>query len=581
MGRVELEHERHVRHRLAGGSQDALQVGAHAVLGGHEAGGRLGEPVRDPHVGRLRAERLPHPLDDRLQLVLGCLLLIGIGLAAGEPAEVEIALRHGLQRLAVERVEVRDDPLVDPVVEQQDLDALLAEDFQVGALLRGREAAGGDVVDLLLPVLHARDVVGERDGLVARVAVRRREAEQPRNPLAVGLILADPFLDDAAELAPEVGVPVRLLLRQFLEQPQDALDRRVANGLHVARLLEDLARDVERQVVRVDQAPDEAQVARHELLRAVHDEHAPDVELDAVAPLAVPDVERRAARHVEQHRVLLASLDPGVHVRERRLEVVRDVLVELVVLPAGDLRLRPGPEGGRLVHLLGGLDVPGVHLLAGNLFLPHQDGERDVVGVLAQDGAEARPRQQLVLAAAQVQRDLGAARRLRDPLDGVLALAPALPADGVTGRQPGPPRGQGDAVGHDERRVEAHAELADEPGVLRLVAGELLDELARARLGDGPDVGDHLLVRHPDAVVGDRDGAGLGVELDAEGQLRVVVEQGGVGEGLEAQLVAGIRGVRDQLAQEDLLVRVQGVDHQVEQLSGLGLELMGGSGRRL
>ena len=49
-------------------------------------------------------------------------------------------------------------------------------------------------------------------------------------------------------------------------------------------------------------------------------------------------------------------------------------------------------------------------------------------------------------------------------------------------------------------------------------------------------------------------------------------EERGVGEGLEAQLLAGVRGVRDQLAQEDLLVRVQRVNHEPQYLLGLGLE---------
>ena len=102
--------------------------------------------------------------------------------------------------------------------------------------------------------------------------------------------------------------------------------------LHVARLLQDLARDVERQVARVDDAAHEPEVRRHQVLGVVHDEDAPDVELDAVAMLAVPQVERRPLRDVEQLRVLVAAFDLRVHVGQRRLEVVRDVLVELVVL---------------------------------------------------------------------------------------------------------------------------------------------------------------------------------------------------------------------------------------------------------
>ena len=64
-------------------------------------------------------------------------------------------------------------------------------------------------------------------------------------------------------------------------------------------------------------------------------------------------------------------------------------------------------------------------------------------------------------------------------------------------------------------------------------------------------------------------------------RLGVVLEQRRVGQRLEAQLVAGVGGVRDQLAQEDLLVAVQGVDHQVQQLLDLGLEaegFLGGGG---
>ena len=41
---------------------------------------------------------------------------------------------------------------------------------------------------------------------------------------------------------------------------------------------------------------------------------------------------------------------------------------------------------------------------------------------------------------------------------------------------------------------------------------------------------------------------------------------------LEAQLVAGVGGVGDQLAQEDLPVAVQRVDHELQQLADFGLE---------
>ena len=69
-----------------------------------------------------------------------------------------------------------------------------------------------------------------------------------------------------------------------------------ANRLDVPRLLQDFARDVERQIARVDHAADKPQIRRHQLLGIVHDEDAPDVQLDAVAMIAVPQIVGRPLR---------------------------------------------------------------------------------------------------------------------------------------------------------------------------------------------------------------------------------------------------------------------------------------------
>ena len=169
---------------------------------------------------------------------------------------------------------------------------------------------------------------------------------------------------------------------------------------------------------------------------------------------------------------------------------------------------------------------------------------------LLQDVAQAVAGEELVLVGTQVQRDFGAARRLLDGLDRVVALAGALPAHAVLGAESGAARDQRHAVGDDERRIEPDAELADEVRVFGAIGRELLEELARARPGDRADVLDHLLPRHADTVVGYRDRARGGVAGDPDDRLRVVLEERGVGQRLEAELVRGIRGVGDQLAQE-------------------------------
>jgi hypothetical protein len=51
-----------------------------------------------------------------------------------------------------------------------------------------------------------------------------------------------------------------------------------------------------------------------------------------------------------------------------------------------------------------------------------------------------------------------------------VAGAAAAPAHAFFGLQASAARFDGDAVGHDEARIEAHAKLADELGVFFLVA---------------------------------------------------------------------------------------------------------------
>ena len=62
------------------------------------------------------------------------------------------------------------------------------------------------------------------------------------------------------------------------------------------------------------------------------------------------------------------------------------------------------------------------------------------------------------------------------------------------------------------------------------------------------------------------------VEADAHLEARLAFVQLGLVDRLEAQLVAGVRRVRDQLAEKDLLVRVERVGDEVQDLLDLGLE---------
>lgn len=78
---------------------------------------------------------------------------------------------------------------------------------------------------------------------------------------------------------------------------------------------------------------------------------------------------------------------------------------------------------------------------------------------------------------------------------------------------------------------------------------------------------------HTDTGIPDGEGLVLLVGDDVNAEVLARVELGGVGQSLIADLVEGIGGVRHQFSQEDLLVRVDGVDDQRQQLRNLSLEL--------
>jgi hypothetical protein len=63
---------------------------------------------------------------------------------------------------------------------------------------------------------------------------------------------------------------------------------------------------------------------------------------------------------------------------------------------------------------------------------------------------------------------------------------------------------------------------------------------------------DDFLAAHADAVVGHGDRPGVFVEADPDPQRAFGLGQLGLREELEPEPVDGVRGVRDQLAEEDL-----------------------------
>ncbi len=109
-------------------------------------------------------------------------------------------------------------------------------------------------------------------------------------------------------------------------------------------------------------------------------------------------------------------------------------------------------------------------------------------------------------------------------------------------------------------------------GVLLLVSGQRAKKLGRSGTGDRTEIGNRLLAGQPDAVVLDRDRAGRGIRVHANLELGLAAEQRRLCDRGKAQSVVRIGCVRDELAQENIPVTVQGVNHQFQQIPDFRLE---------
>ncbi len=193
-----------------------------------------------------------------------------------------------------------------------------------------------------------------------------------------------------------------------------------------------------------------------------------------------------------------------------------------------------------------------------------------MVGVLLHNLLQAPAVGVLPAFFVEVKKDCGAGDGALCGLNVEARLAVAHPAPGlVFTRLAGDDL---DAVGDHEGAVEADPELADEIRIPFRISGKLREEVFRTRAGDGAQVRDQILLIHADACVGDRERAVLLVELQVDARIERKRLVDILCKRQVAQLVERVGGVRNELAQEDLRMRVERVDDQLQQLTDFGLE---------
>merc|ERR1712017_15859 len=371
------------------GLHDTLHVGGPAVLTGHETARGARETVGHDHLLGLVAEDLLHELAESLtgSLLLLELLLLVLGLL-----EVEALLGHCDELLAVVLLELLHTVLVDRVDHEDHLVATLLELLDERGRLDSLLRLTGDVVDVLLLLLHASHVVLERGHLVTGLGgVVPQELGELGAVLAV---LVDTELEVLAELLVELS-EVLLVLGDLVEHLERLLDEVLLDHLKDLRALEHLAGNVKREVLGVDDALEEAQELGDEVLAGVGDEDTAHVELDVALLLGRLELVERGALRDEDHGLELElALNREVLDSEVILPVVANVLVEGGVLLLSDLLRVTHPERLLLVHelpLVGHL----LHLLSllllllGGLLDPERDRVVNELGVLLDEILDA------------------------------------------------------------------------------------------------------------------------------------------------------------------------------------------------
>lgn len=132
----------------------------------------------------------------------------------------------------------------------------------------------------------------------------------------------DPEFQVFGELFLELSL-VFLVFCNFCEHFQAPFDNVFLDDLQHFVLLQHFSGNVQRQVVGVDDALDEAQPLRDEFLAVVHDEDPPDLQLDVVFLLLALEQVVRRAFGCEQHGLELElPLDAEVFDCEVVLPVV-------------------------------------------------------------------------------------------------------------------------------------------------------------------------------------------------------------------------------------------------------------------
>ena len=139
-----------------------------------------------------------------------------------------------------------------------------------------------------------------------------------------------------------------------------------------------------------------------------------------------------------------------------------------------------------------------------------------MIGIFAQNLAQLPAIKQVFLFGTQMQGDFCTTARMIYIGDRVFTLARRDPFNALVGRRTRLTAAYGHFIGHNERRIETHAKLANQIGVLLGIAGQGREKFFGAGFGNGAQVGNGLFLGHADAVIGNGNRLGFRIQQNAQ-----------------------------------------------------------------
>ena len=367
-------------------------------------------------------------------------------------------------------------------------------------------------------------------------------------------------------MLPDLGEFLGLGVGELAELLHHAVGHALADRREHVALLDQLARDIERQIGAVDHEAHETQPAGQDV-GVLGDQHAAHIKL--VAPFArrIEQIERARAGNEGEDSIFVAALGAPVEGQSGLVELAGKAPIKFGVFLGRHLGFGVGPDRRAVADAA----------LFGAEFLDEVDRHRDRAGMVADDALERPGLEEFLRGVDEVKRHAGPALRRvfeRERRDGERAFAVRRPAPRLL--SPGAARVDGHFVRDHERRIEADAELAYEGGgfLARVLGRELVEEGLGAGAGDGAKPLGQVFAGHADAVVREGQGLGVGIDRDLDRERSAILDQFGPGDQFVAQLLAGVGGVGDELADENLAVGIDRMDHEIQQARNVGLEAL-------